>query len=128
MWLKKHKSRGVDRYSMLLVMLGFFFAVAWAFSTDLQSNGSFFAYSSNCTTASSSDHPEQAKVSVIHARQKISHHRIRHKQIKSFLKRTKENSASSVLLCWNIVHNFLPRSDTLIKPGYYLFLFRLMLF
>lgn len=128
MLLLKHKKKGVKGFSVLLITLCFFFAVGWLFFTKFQDRGSFLSHNNTCTNTFSSEHREQLSPLVTHAQQKISHHRIRHKQLKSFLKRTKENSVSSARLCWNIVPNFLPRSDTLIRPGYYLFLFRLMLF
>lgn len=127
MLLRKYMDR-TGSSGMLLVMLAFLIAGVFFLHTGIYKTKSFFADAvSNVAT---SNHEEQeAKLSFRQEHYKVRHLRLRHKQLKTFLKKTQEDTVSPILSSWNIVQRFSGRCNSLLfKPGYYLFLFRLTLF
>jgi hypothetical protein len=128
MLLRKHKDKGVRGFSVLLGLLAFLIAGVCFFHSTEAGECAFPLNTSVCTTAPGYAHPEQLNVSVQPVFQKVSQHRIRHKQLKSFLKKAKAEASSCIASSWNITESFSALPGILIKPGYYLFLFRLTLF
>jgi len=128
MLLRKHKDKCVKRVSILLGLLAFLIAVVCFLYSTQASDCAFPPDTRVCTTLASHAPSEQLNVSVQPVFEKVSQHRIRHKQLKSFLKKAKAEASSCITASWNTLQSIPILPDILIKPGYYLFLFRLTLF